>query len=356
MSFDPHNVDLDTADPTDIVCYLNSEGNEYNGQLGARISAIFVIMFISSAATFFPVVAQRVPRLRIPVYVYLFARYFGAGVIVATAFIHLLDPAYDEIGPASCVGMTGHWADYSWCPAIVLTSMMMVFLMDFGAERYVEIKYGICREDPEPIMSTGGEVRRVDSRVSGRHADDKQAKEIESQSEEVAIERSVRQQIAALLILEFGVIFHSVIIGLNLGVAGDEFATLYPVLVFHSPSRVSVLEPACPVSHSRRGAGCLGSCVPPMVSRRPFPSLLVLVSALLTTLVLTLPMLSPVCWMPSPLESWCTLVSLSCLLATSCSTLTALRTTSGWLSWSYLCSLVLVSWLCLESGLKLEWG
>ncbi|CDM33062.1 hypothetical protein DTO013E5_5744 [Penicillium roqueforti] len=233
MSFDPHNVDLDTADPTDIVCYLNSEGNEYNGQLGARISAIFVIMFISSAATFFPVVAQRVPRLRIPVYVYLFARYFGAGVIVATAFIHLLDPAYDEIGPASCVGMTGHWADYSWCPAIVLTSMMMVFLMDFGAERYVEIKYGICREDPEPIMSTGGEVRRVDSRVSGRHADDKQAKEIESQSEEVAIERSVRQQIAALLILEFGVIFHSVIIGLNLGVAGDEFATLYPVLVFH---------------------------------------------------------------------------------------------------------------------------
>ncbi|KAJ5801628.1 uncharacterized protein N7518_003696 [Penicillium psychrosexuale] len=233
MSFDPHNVDLDTADPTDIVCYLNSEGNEYNGQLGARISALFVIMFISSAATFFPVVAQRVPRLRIPVYVYLFARYFGAGVIVATAFIHLLDPAYDEIGPASCVGMTGHWADYSWCPAIVLTSMMMVFLMDFGAERYVEVKYGICREDPEPMMSTGGEVRRVDSRVSGRHADDKQAKEVESQSEEAAIERSVRQQIAALLILEFGVIFHSVIIGLNLGVAGDEFATLYPVLVFH---------------------------------------------------------------------------------------------------------------------------
>jgi solute carrier family 39 (zinc transporter), member 1/2/3 len=33
--------------------------------------------------------------------------------------------------------------------------------------------------------------------------------------------------------LEFGVIFHSVIIGLNLGVVGSEFSTLYPVLVFH---------------------------------------------------------------------------------------------------------------------------
>jgi solute carrier family 39 (zinc transporter), member 1/2/3 len=34
-------------------------------------------------------------------------------------------------------------------------------------------------------------------------------------------------------VLEFGVIFHSVIIGLNLGVAGAEFSTLYPVIVFH---------------------------------------------------------------------------------------------------------------------------
>ncbi|KAJ5511174.1 hypothetical protein LT330_006140 [Penicillium expansum] len=233
MSFDPHNVDLDTADPTDIVCYINAGGNEYNGKLGARISAIFVIMIVSSAATFFPVLAQRAPRLRIPIYVYLFAKYFGAGVIIATAFIHLLDPAYGEIGPNTCVGMTGHWADYSWCPAIVLASLMGVFLMDFGAERWVELKYGICREDPEPMMATGGEARRVDSRVSARHTDDKQVKEIESQTSELAIERSVKQQLAALLILEFGVIFHSVIIGLNLGVAGDEFVTLYPVLVFH---------------------------------------------------------------------------------------------------------------------------
>ncbi|KAF3391699.1 Zinc-regulated transporter 1 [Penicillium rolfsii] len=242
--FDPHNVDLDTVDPVQITCYLNSEGNEYNGRLGARISAIFVILVVSSAATFFPVLAKRAPRLRIPLYVYLFAKYFGAGVIIATAFIHLLDPAYSEIGPASCVGMTGHWADYSWCPAIVLTSLMMVFLLDFGAERYVEKKYGLCRDDPEPIMASGVEVNQLGLRRSNSHSHaqsvspldskDKQAKEVEAQSmDDGQIERSFRQQIAAFLILEFGVIFHSVIIGLNLGVSGDEFATLYPVLVFH---------------------------------------------------------------------------------------------------------------------------
>ncbi|KAK3654513.1 high-affinity Zn(2+) transporter zrt1 [Elasticomyces elasticus] len=35
------------------------------------------------------------------------------------------------------------------------------------------------------------------------------------------------------MILEFGVIFHSVIIGLTLATAGDEFSSLYPVVVFH---------------------------------------------------------------------------------------------------------------------------
>lgn len=40
-------------------------------------------------------------------------------------------------------------------------------------------------------------------------------------------------QIIAILILEFGVIFHSVFVGLTLAVAGPEFDTLYVVLVFH---------------------------------------------------------------------------------------------------------------------------
>lgn len=40
-------------------------------------------------------------------------------------------------------------------------------------------------------------------------------------------------QMTAVFILEFGVIFHSIFIGLTLAVAGDEFNVLYIVLVFH---------------------------------------------------------------------------------------------------------------------------
>ncbi|KAF7169554.1 hypothetical protein CNMCM5623_002214 [Aspergillus felis] len=234
-SFDPNNVDLSTADPAQVVCYLSASGNNYNGHLGARISSIFVILAVSTAATFFPVVARRIPSLKIPLYVYLFARYFGTGVIVATAFVHLLDPAYAEIGPNTCVGMTGNWASYSWPPAIALTSTIVIFLMDFGAELYVESKYGVTKVDAGATIVQGGHASAEEAQTTSNReiSSGKVAAWDVEKLDSAEAERSFRQQIAALLILEFGVIFHSVIIGLNLGVVGDEFATLYPVLVFH---------------------------------------------------------------------------------------------------------------------------
>ncbi len=246
-AFNSSNVDLSTADPREVICALQSSSNNYNGQLGARISAIFVILILSSLATFFPVIAKRAPRLRIPLYVYLFARYFGAGVIVATAFIHLLDPAYNAIGPNTCVGMTGGWAQYSWCPAIVLTSVMVIFLIDLAAERYVEVKYGFQGEhdvqatvtgpedDPDAATRLGSHTHRSSHvhRMSVDDAFEKRFLEDVTDQDLAARERSFKQQISAFLILEFGVIFHSVIIGLNLGVVGDKFSTLYVVIVFH---------------------------------------------------------------------------------------------------------------------------
>lgn len=254
--FNASSVDLDTADPTAVICYLQAGGNEYDGRLGARISALFVILIVSSAATFFPVMASRIKSLRINIYVYLFARYFGAGVIIATAFIHLLDPAYGEIGPNTCVGMTGGWAQYSWPPAIALTSVMLIFLMEFLAERYVENKYHLhhTEQNVEAIITDQKGAARAgslshnqlhsgdqdqslhDAIAAQQTAKDLRKSDLETASEtssELATETAFRQQIAAFLVLEFGVIFHSVIIGLNLGTTGSEFTILYPVLVFH---------------------------------------------------------------------------------------------------------------------------
>ncbi|KAA8643712.1 hypothetical protein EYZ11_006326 [Aspergillus tanneri] len=236
MSFNASNVDLNTASKEDVLCYLFLSENDYNGNLGARISSIFVIFVTSTALTLFPVVAKRIPRWKIPYHVYLFARYFGTGVILATAFIHLLDPAFKRIGPKTCVGISGHWGDYSWCAAIVLASVVIIFLLDLVAKVYVERKYDMQRDDgaTDAFMATGCRpntgMELSDSRIVSPRS---KQEEISDEEASMKSERAFHQQFAAFLILEFGIIFHSVIIGLNLGVTGKEFATLYPVLVFH---------------------------------------------------------------------------------------------------------------------------
>ena len=52
---------------------------------------------------------------------------------------------------------------------------------------------------------------------------------------------SYAAQMTAIFILELGVIFHSVFIGLTLAVAGKEFITLFVVLVFPMPGKEETL-------------------------------------------------------------------------------------------------------------------
>jgi zinc transporter 1/2/3 len=162
--------------------------------------------------------------------------------------------------------MTGGWAGYSWPPAIALASGMGVFLMDFAAERYVEKKYSYANSggqaeekgsvafdaanarygcgnhqalhsgEQDGTLNTISITQRttLDPALENTKLDHQDEENSSIQSEDSqATERSFQQQIAAFLILEFGVIFHSVIIGLTLGSAGDEFPVLYPVIVFH---------------------------------------------------------------------------------------------------------------------------
>jgi len=144
--------------------------------------------------------------------------------------------------------------------------------MDFCGERYVDHKYDLAHsltghhQNVEALITnpprSDGELTRKNTGRSLTHnqlhsgdqdphmhaaisaalarkdapAEKNAGKDLESASHadsEEMDEKSFQQQIAAFLILEFGVIFHSVIIGLNLGTAGEEFGTLYPVLVFH---------------------------------------------------------------------------------------------------------------------------
>lgn len=81
--------------------------------------------------------------------------------------------------------------------------------------------------------------------VTGGDASDKDVKGSSTESLEQWSDASEQMpasaQILGVAILEFGVLFHSVIIGLTLSLASpDEFTTLFIVIIFHRESLLAV--------------------------------------------------------------------------------------------------------------------
>jgi zinc transporter 1/2/3 len=107
-------------------------GNDYDGRMGVRISAIFVILFGSCLGATFPIFANRNTMFRVPGWIFFVAKFFGSGVIIATAFIHLLSPAEDALRDPC---LTGPITDYDWVSGIALMTIFVLAFVELMAMR-----------------------------------------------------------------------------------------------------------------------------------------------------------------------------------------------------------------------------
>ena len=232
-------------------------GNEYDGRIGLRVAALFIIWITSSIGTVFPVFANRHKGMRIPEWTFFVCKYFGSGVIVATAFIHLLGPA-EEALKDPC--LTGPITQYSWVEGIVLMTIFVLFFVELMVMRYgdfgghshdhedhnhshalAESRHSLDTEltsgTPGPYKGTVTADRHARHRSSHAPGEDhlshaREHSDIEDAANPLSFE-DYKAQMTAIFILEFGIIFHSVFIGLTLAVAGAEFDTLFIVIIFH---------------------------------------------------------------------------------------------------------------------------
>ncbi|ETN36772.1 uncharacterized protein HMPREF1541_09050 [Cyphellophora europaea CBS 101466] len=228
-------------------------GNEYDGRMGLRVGALFIIWATSSIGATFPVFAKRQQGMRIPEWCFFFCKYFGSGVIVTTAFIHLLAPAEDALRNPC---LTGPITDYPWVEGITLMTVFVLFFVELMVMQYG--KFGqrndyeagtdpIPAPTPTPYKDNIKENpdRTIETTTASRNrspsmlapGQNHTAHVREHTDIEDADSRSMfedyKAQVTAIFILEFGIIFHSVFIGLTLAVAGSEFDTLFIVIIFH---------------------------------------------------------------------------------------------------------------------------
>lgn len=77
-----------------IVCGNDRAGTGDDYNLPLHVGALFIVLFVSSTACAFPLMVVKAPRLRIPPTFLFVVRHFGTGVLIATAFVHLLPTAF----------------------------------------------------------------------------------------------------------------------------------------------------------------------------------------------------------------------------------------------------------------------
>ncbi|KAF8262618.1 ZIP-like iron-zinc transporter [Lactarius quietus] len=203
---------------------------------GLRIASVFIIWVCGTFGANFPIIAHRSSLVTLPHSVFEFAKYFGSGVIIATAFIHLLSPAIDEL-TSPCLGPA--WQDYPYPLALALLSAFSIFIVELFAFRIGTARLkklgihhdahghhtggviahgpeGSPKTDKDPQSEAGHSVNRVDD-----------VGHITTMTDDNAM-----AQLIGVGILEFGVILHSVLIGLTLAV-NENFKILFVVVVFH---------------------------------------------------------------------------------------------------------------------------
>jgi len=265
-------------------------GDEYN--LPLHVAGLFIILSVSTLACAFPILAVWFPRLRIPPSFLFFVTHFGTGVLIATAFVHLLPTAFTSLGDPC---LSNFWTtDYPAMPgAISLGGIFLVTVIEmvFSPARHC------CRPPTEPIRQSTPQVPRIDiteppnsaanprapavmldgrhlsdlgplvgrsssmsrsikgmgedhegiSRVPSAPAQSPQAwEERKTEAVEQDLERSDddtssvspelqdKKAVMQVFLLEMGILFHSVFIGMSLSVSvGNSFVILLIAIVFH---------------------------------------------------------------------------------------------------------------------------
>lgn len=222
--------------------------NDYDGRDNLRILSVFIILISSAIGSFFPLLASRYSFIKLPDVCWFFAKFFGSGVIIATGFMHLLEPASDALGN-ECLG--GVLAEYPWAFAICLMSLFALFLTELvshhfvakaanfpDAAAHVHTHFGSQQSENDSDSGDKDESAKVSNVIGSNHfvhdevhKDPEAAVALASKGDHLT--EQYLNQVLSVFVLEFGIIFHSVFIGLSLAVSGEEFKTLFIVLVFH---------------------------------------------------------------------------------------------------------------------------
>ncbi|GAA5853026.1 hypothetical protein JCM8547_004776 [Rhodosporidiobolus lusitaniae] len=198
---------------------------EYDMDL--HIVALFVVLVSSLVGVLLPLFASSFMSKKLFANIFFAAKHFGTGIIISTAFVHLLYHSFIMFGN-TCLG------ELVFEPAAAAISMAGVYVV-FGVDFFV-MRWLKNRANHRSSVATLAEADGPTA-TSRSASLDKQAEALGHSHGLVTNEHtdfSSPQAHFDVMILEAGIIFHSIMIGVSLGASGgSQWTPLFIAIVFH---------------------------------------------------------------------------------------------------------------------------
>ncbi|KAF2459183.1 ZIP zinc transporter-domain-containing protein [Lineolata rhizophorae] len=199
-----------------------------------RIGLLFVMLITTALGVLAPILLTSLPAFRgahPPASLRaatLLVRQFGTGVIVSTAFIHLYTHAQLSFSNPCLEGVEYE----STASAILMAGLFLAFVVEWVGRRIVHE-----REERKIARAGGAGVGEGEgtSESAGKDGDDaRNGVPLAASLGHHHYTGPGRTETLNVLVMEAGIIFHSILIGLTVVVTPNSaFATLYAAIIFH---------------------------------------------------------------------------------------------------------------------------
>ncbi|OJI98309.1 hypothetical protein ASPVEDRAFT_79970 [Aspergillus versicolor CBS 583.65] len=290
-------IDQDYYEPVKRSSCASGGVRSDSYDLGLHVAALFIILGTSTIACAFPLLATRFTRLRIPGSFLFFVRHFGTGVLIATAFVHLLPTAFESLNNPC---LSSFWtSDYPAMPgAIALAGVFFITVIEMvfspgqsichggnnssfqrHSPRIDEQNAGTQIDRPDLVADGGAQISQLpgsdlrphlrdmgplvgrsssisrtmnnmsegnedmvrvssapEMQIHQEKANGTNQRDLEDHGDhfQLSPEQKQKKETMQVYLLEMGILFHSVFIGMSLSVSiGKEFVVLLIAIVFH---------------------------------------------------------------------------------------------------------------------------
>ncbi|CAO3615591.1 unnamed protein product [Cunninghamella blakesleeana] len=210
------------------TCALEAH-EEYN--LNFRIGSIFIILATSSLGVFAPILLHQIKPYEensIRAWVLTIGKFFGTGIILSTAFVHMLPEAMERFS-SPCIGEGWH-SYHSFGAVFCMAAAFVLQWIEIAALSHVD-SLKKAKQQQNQLQLNDDEQKTNKTMVEDQHLEHghvHSAGFLEHDQEDLSI-RSI-----STLLLEFGIAIHSVIIGVTLGTSSESsFIVIFIALIFH---------------------------------------------------------------------------------------------------------------------------